>query len=440
MRVSRRKVLYGAFGAAFALPWLEAFAPQGARADQERPKRFIVLFSPNGSLPGVTAESEPGSRFELTPVLAPLAEHRSDLVVIEGLNQQGGGGDQHQNGMGGFLTGTPLNAGTFGGVQAPPAGWASGPSIDQRLAEIIGQETKLASLELGVQVGPADNWGRMSYRASNQPVPPEDDPAAVYARVFADLHTDPQVLEQLRSRQRSILDAVHGEYQRMSRKLGQADRQRLEAHATAVREIELRLSRPPIAGGAACRDPALAQVPDHLANDEYPAISALQLDLLVMALACDITRVASLQWSRSVSQTRFTWLGIQEGHHDLSHLDDDDEVAVDKLTRINAWYAGELARLITKLKEIPDGEGTLFDSTLILWGNELAKGNTHSRENARYVLAGSGGGAIPTGRLVRYAGRPHNDLLVTLLNAMGVPDRSFGRPEWNQGPLPDLLA
>jgi hypothetical protein len=434
-RSSRRAVLRGAFGAALALPWLEAYAPSRARAQSARPKRFIALFSPNGTLPW----AEGGELdYELLPILQPLAAHRDDLLILEGLNQQGRGGDQHQNGIGGLFTGAPLNSGPWGGVQAPPAGWASGPSIDQRIADVHGGTTKLASLELGVQVGPADNWGRICYRASNQPLPPETDPRAVYERVFAELHTDPAVLAQRRARQQSILDAVQGEYRRVSQQLGAADRARLDAHATAVRELELRLTRSASFSGAACADPVLGAVPDVNANDEYPRVTALQIDLLVMALACDVTRVASLQWSRSVSQTRFTWLGIQEGHHDLSHLGDDNAAGIEKLTRINAWYAAEIARLLDKLKAVPDGDGTLFDSTQVLWGNELAKGNTHSRNGARYLLAGSAGGAVRTGRRLRFDGAPHNDLLVSVLQAFDLPDTTFGQAEWCRGPLSGL--
>ena len=173
-------------------------------------------------------------------------------------------------------------------------------------------------------------------------------------------------------------------------------------------------------------------------NDAFPAIGAHQRDLLVTALACGRTQVASQQWSRSVSQTRFTWLGIQESHHDLSHRPDDDLDAQDKLLRINNWYAGQFAALIAALKAVPEGSGTLFDNCLLLWCNELGRGNTHSRDNAPFVLAGSAGGALRTGRYLEYADVPHNDLLVSILNVMGVPDTVFGKPEWCSGPLTDL--
>ena len=440
--LSRRTVLRGLGGAAIALPWLEALAPRRASADAPpAPKRFIVMFSANGTLPPRWVPSGGETDFTLSPILSPLAEHRDDLVIIQGVDQQGAGGDAHQIGIGGMLTGAPLNTGPFAGVGAPPAGWASGPSVDQRIAEEIGIETSLRSLELGVQVGLADNWGRMIYRAANQPLPPEDDPKAVYDRVFADLHTDPAELTRIRERRASILDAVSGEYARLQGRLGSADRARLDSHLTAVREIEKRLAGPTLGQRSECSDPVLSPVAAG-ENDAYPAVGAQQLDLLVMALACDITRVASLQWSRSVSQTRFTWLGINEGHHELSHLSDGDAVAFDKLTRINQWYATQFATLIAKLKAMPEGDGSMLDNTLLLWCNELAKGNIHGHADAPYVLAGRAGGGLRTGRFLSYAGGstvPHNNLLVSLLNAMGLPDTTFGKAEWCQGALSGLV-
>jgi hypothetical protein len=436
-------MLRGLGGAAIALPWLEAMTPRRARAATGPTKRFIVMFSANGTIPPAWTPAPGASEtdFTLSPILSPLEAHKPDLVVISGLEQKGGGGDGHQTGMGGMLTGQMLNAGPFAGVGAAPAGWPMGPSVDQRIADALAVPTKLRSLELGVQVGAADNWGRMIYRAANQPLPPDDDPASIYARVFSDLHTDPAVLARLRRRRQSILDGVGAQFTRISARVGSADRQRLDAHLTAVREIESRLTTDLVVSNAACHDPVITSVPA-TANDSFPAVGALQMDLLTMALACDITRVASLQWSRSVSQTRFSWLSITEGHHDLSHRPDDDLGAVDKLTRINTWYAQQLASLISRLKTTPDGSGgTLFDNTLILWCNELAKGNTHGRAGAPYVLAGGVGGALRTGRFLRYDGQslPHNNLLVSILNAMDVPDRTFGKPDWCTGPLTGLL-
>ena len=441
-RLSRRTILRGAGGAAIALPWLEAMRPRRARAAATAPvKRFVVMFSANGTLPTQWTPTGSETSFTLSPILTPLAAHQADLVIVQGLYQQGAGGDGHQNGIGGMLTGSPLNPGPFAGVGAPPAGWATGPSIDQRIAEALAVPTPYRSLELGVQVGAADNWGRMIYQAANQPLPPTDDPAAVYDGVFTDLHTDPAVLARLRARRQSILDAVGAEYTRISGQLGSADRQRLDAHLQAVREVEVRLTTDLVQNNPACHDPTDTAVAAQ-ANDSFPAVGALQMDLLTMALACDLTRVASLQWSRSVSQVRFTWLGIPDGHHDLSHRSDTDTDAVNKLTQINTWYAQQMAGLIDRLKNTPDANGgTLFDNTIVLWCNELAKGNTHSRQDAPYVLAGNGGGPLQTGRFVSYEGQslPHNTLMVSLLNALDIPDTTFGKPDWCNGPLPGLV-
>jgi hypothetical protein len=440
---SRRSVLRGAFGAAVGLPWLESLVSRRARAAAPTfPTRFVVMFSPNGTLPGAWTPTGTENSFTLSPILAPLAAHQSNLVVVHGVDQRGGGGDGHQNGIGGMLTGQTLNAGPFAGAGSAPAGWPNGPSVDQRIAEVLGNDTKLRSLELGVQVGAADNWGRMIYRAANQPLPPEDDPAQVYANVFADLHGDPTALAALRARRKSILDTVGAQYTRIGARLSVADRARLDQHLTAVREVESRLTTPFASATAACHDPGPAPTPATTNNDDFPAIGALQLDLLTMALACDITRVASLQWSRSVSQVRFTWLDptITVGHHDLSHRPDNDADAVDKLKRINAWYATQMATLMTKLAAIPEGDGTLLDHTLILWCNELAIGNIHSRIDAPYVLGGRAGGRLTTGRFVSYDGDvPHNNLLVSILNAMGIPDQTFGKSDWCTGPLPGLV-
>ncbi|HEY6476659.1 MAG TPA: DUF1552 domain-containing protein [Polyangia bacterium] len=438
--ISRRTILRGVGGAAIALPFLEAMRPRKTRA-AAAPKRFVVMFSANGTLPTAWTPTGTEQSFTLSPILSPLAAHQADLVIVQGLLQEGGGGDGHQNGIGGMLTGCPLNPGPFAGVGAPPAGWPTGPSVDQRIADGLAVPTPFRSLELGVQVGAADNWGRMIYQAANQPLPPIDDPAAVYDTVFSDLHTDPAVLAQKRARHKSILDAVGGEYARVSGQLGSADKQRLDAHLQAVREIETRLTTDLTENNPACSDPTVASVAAQ-SNDSFPDVGGIQMDLLAMAFACDLTRVASLQWSRSVSQVRFTWLGIPDGHHDLSHRSDTDADAVNKLTQINTWYAQQMAGLISRLKSTPDGAGgTLFDNTMVVWTNELAKGNTHSRQDAPYVIAGNAGGPLATGRFLSYEGQGlnHNNLMVSILNAMGIPDTTFGEADWCTGPLAGLL-
>jgi Protein of unknown function (DUF1552) len=436
----RRRAFLRAAGAVVTLPLLEAMRPTAARA-ATAPKRFVVMFSPNGTIYPNWVPTGGETDFVLSPILQPLAPVRSDLVVISGLFQQGGGGDGHQNGIGGMLTGQSLNPGPFqGGGNSGTSGWAGGISVDQRIAAKIGGGTRFRSLELGVQVASADNWSRMSYLGSDRPLPPEDSPLGAYMRLFAGASASPEEVARLRARRRSVLDAVKVQFDAVSARVGTADRARLDAHATSIREIENRLDV--TASTATCNDPGAPALPANpTANDSFPAVGKLQMDLLALALSCDLTRVASLQWSRSVSQVRFTWLGIREGHHDLSHLADDDTQAVGKLTQINTWYAQQFAYLVGKLAGTIEVDGSrLLDSSLLLWCNELGKGNAHSRKLAPYVLAGSAGGALRTGRFLNYTGdQPHNDLLVSLLQAMDVPATTFGKVEWCHGPLAGVL-
>jgi hypothetical protein len=247
----------------------------------------------------------------------------------------------------------------------------------------------------------------------------------------------------LRARKKSILDAVQDQLRAVSARLGTHDRARLDQHATALRDIETRLDAQAMPS-MSCADPGLPSLPSSLTdNDSFPALGRLQMDLLAVALACDLTRVASLMWSRSVSMARFTWLSpsIVEPHHDLSHKPDDDTASQDKLTRINGWYAAQFAYLLGKLADAQETDGTrVLDNTLLLWCNELGKGNTHSRQSAPYLLAGRAGGALRTGRFLSYQGDPpHNNLLVSLLQAMDVSIAKFGKDDWCTGPLSGLL-
>jgi hypothetical protein len=172
-----------------------------------------------------------------------------------------------------------------------------------------------------------------------------------------------------------------------------------------------------------------------------PEIAKLHMDMMAMAFACDVTRVASLMWTQSTAGHIYSWLGdeIREGHHSLAHKGDEDTQKVAQNTEINRWHAEQLAYFIQKLKEIPEGDGTVFDNTVILWTNEQAKGNNHDRRNMPFVLAGSAGGYFRTGRFISQSSETgHNKLLVSLMNAMGIEGDTFGNPDYGTGPIADL--
>jgi hypothetical protein len=455
--LDRRTFLRGAGGAAIALPFLGAMGCGRSNGDKALgktmaagglfPKRFLVFFSANGTVRENWAPTGSEYDFQLSPILSPLEAHKQNLVILDGVDMVSarfGPGDGHQKGMGHMLTGVELLEGDLfvGGGDVPPtSGWGGGISIDQAIANKIGGTTRFKSLELGVQVGGGTVWSRMSYLGADQPVPPEDDPYAAWDRIFADLSDDPFGAEQLRGKRHAVLDAVMDDYRTLNAKLGAEDKRRLDNHLTAISEVASRLDNGATLGGS-CEQPDLGAPINIGANDNYPLVGQLQMDLLVMALACDLTRVGSIQWSRSVSNKVFSWLdpAVPEGHHDLSHEGDSNGAAMDKISRINTWYAGQLGYLIQKLAEIPEGDGTLLDNTCILWCNELGRGNSHTRNDVPWVLAGSAGGAIETGRFLSYSGdTPHNNLMVSLLNAYDDDATNFGNPTYCTGPLSGLL-
>ena len=434
-RFSRRALL-GSLGAAGVvapfLPLLNSHAAPG-----DFPARLILLFSPNGTIHENWVPTGTTDDWTLSPILAPLADFQDQLIVLDGLEVlRAGPGDGHQMGMACLWTGNQLlEGGEFPGGDGGSAGWGGGISIDQEIANAIGTETPYKSLEFGVQTGGASVWSRQCYAGANQPLAPEDSPAAAFDRLFGDLDIDTAELDKLKAERASVIDLVKGDLDRLSTRYGADDKLKVEAHLDAIRAIEMRnnLAVP------ACEIPIVDTSGDHGSNDNFPTVSRLQIDLMVMALACDLTRVASLQWSASVSGTRFSWLGIDAGHHDISHLGDGDAAMVDRMTAINTWYAGEVAYLLQKLAEVPEGDGTMLDNTIVVWGNELSRGNSHGNHPVPFVIAGGGAGAMQPGRFLQYDREPHNRMLVSLAHAMGVPSlQSFGNNDPGSGGLSGL--
>jgi hypothetical protein len=439
----RRALLRGALGAAIGLPFLNVMARDAGAAPF--PKRLVIFFSANGTIPEAWTPGGSEQNFTLGPILTPLAPYKEKILVLDDVDNvaaRNGPGDGHQTGMGCMLTGTELLEGTEfceGDCSDPTqtVGWGGGISVDQHIAKKVGGSTKFGSLEFGVQVQSSDIWSAMSYAGPDQPIPPEDDPRQAFDRIFGELTQDPLGLKKRKDMRRSVLDQVSADFRRLDARLGAEDRKKLANHLTSVREIEKRLDAGGELGGA-CELPSPGNIEDIYESENFPAIGKLQMDLLVMALACDLTRVTSIQWARSVSNKQFSWLGIPEGHHDLSHVGDSDQNARNKLIKINTWYAEQFAYLLGALDAVPEGDGTLLDNTAVLWCNELGVGNSHTRDDIPFVLAGSCGGYFRTGRYLKYDGAPHNNLLLSLCHAMGVEGSSFGNPAYCTGPLANL--
>lgn len=439
-RIHRRALLRGAGGVALSLPLLEAMAGRGAAQDKP-PKRVLIWYTPNGTVPA-NFWPEADADFLSSPILSveELSSHRDDLLLVKGVDMTSattGPGDAHQKGTGQCLTAIALQEGAFSGDAGQSAGWAGGISVDQRIAQVIGGETRFPSLELGVLVSGASVKSRINYRGPGQPLPPESDPARAYRRLFGDPSVDAEAQEKAMARRRAVLDLVSGEYGALRRKLGQSDRNKVDIHLASIADIQARLQKVDVTFEGQCQPLDVGSL-DATRVANMPALGKLQMDLMALAFACDLTRVGTLMWTHSTADYVFDFVGddIKDGHHSLAHKGDQDLPKVDQNTRINRWYMQQLGYLIAKLKSIPEGDGSVFDNTVIFCTNEQSKGNNHDRRGMPYLLAGSCGGQIQTGRLLDAGGAvPHNRLLVALLHSMGLQDDSFGDPAYAGTPL-----
>jgi hypothetical protein len=306
------------------------------------------------------------------------------------------------------------------------------------VAKVVGQGTLLSSLELGVHALDNDVQGRISYSGPAQPLPPMNDPLSVFTRLFSNLDVNAgSEVERLRARRQSVLDTVRDQFGALAPRLSSSDRSKLDAHLTLVRDVERRLTGE-TSTTSECAAPERPPVLDSTNESDIPTIADLEIDLLALAFACDLTRVASLQFSTALNRVRYPWINSAGEGHMLSHSGSSDTLAKAQLVARDTWHSGRLARLLKRLSEIPEGNGTALDNTLVLWGNEVAVGSTHAHTDLPFLMAG-GGWYFRTGRTLTYQAASHNNLLVSVLNAMGVPSQTFGNPSVCTGELPGLV-
>jgi hypothetical protein len=432
---TRREFVHELGLSAGAIPFVMNLPGLGFANTAGRKQRLVVMFSPNGTVPKNFWPDQVGEDFSLKEILRPLEPYRSQTLILNGVcNRVRGDGDSHMRGMGCLLTGIELFPGNIQGGSHTPAGWASGISIDQEIRNFFQgrpeSRTRFGSLELGVQVRErADPWTRMVFAGPNKPIAPINDPYQMLAKLYGRLQ-DREVV-------RSVLDDVQADLQRVRAAVGDEDRELLDEHQTFVREAEREIEA---AERAPQAEPPELQPGVKNENDNMPQLSRMQIDLLVNSLRFDLARVATLQYTHSVGQARMRWLGIEEGHHELSHHPDSNEDSQEKLTRINKWFCEQLVYLVGKLDETPEpgGDGSLLDNTTVIWTNELGKGNSHTLNDIPFVLVGGGMG-FRMGRSLKYDRLPHNRLLLALARAVGHPLETFGKPELcTGGVLPEL--
>jgi hypothetical protein len=445
--ISRRKLLRGLGGLSVALT-SPVWRPATAFAAGTPNKRFIGVFTANGTVPKTffPAGTAADAPLTLGPILEPLAKYKDHMLVLSGVHmlstiRAGLPGGPHMKGPGAMFTGGSLLPGSFTG-SGGPAGYADRISVDQMIASRIGTASKFPSLEFGVRIEGQEPLRVISYRGSNKPNIAVDDPWQVYTRVFGDAAigmSNPQMAQQILAERKSVLDFLKDDIGRLSTRFTVGDRARLDSHLEGIRSIERQLT----AGGTlTCASPTLPARIDPRAMNNFPTIGRLQTDLMLMALTCGMTKVASFMWANADSWQHFPWIGIDEEHHELSHAGPSDAVAMEKLTKINRWHSEQMAYLFDRLTATADPEGgTLFDNTLILWGNELGEGNTHTYKNIPWVLAGGGNSYFKMGRYLQYKDVSHCNLLLSVCHAMGLGDvTTFGVPELCTGPLPGLAV
>jgi hypothetical protein len=431
--ITRRAALQG-MGVAVGLPFLESLMPAVGQAATAAapPRRMAFIYVPNGVNMAEWTPTTLGSGFALPRTLEPLAPFRNELLVLSGLTcdkarPNGDGPGDHARAMAAFLTGRQARKTDGANIRA-------GISVDQAAAQRIGSGTRFPSLEIGCeggrQAGNCDSGyscaysSNLSWRSENTPNPKETNPRFLFSRLFS--NRVPGEADRARAQReqlnQSVLDFVREDANRLRSRLGAADLRRMDEYLTSIREIERRVQQ------ANNIDPATTggiQRPLGIPSD-YRQHIRLMTDLLVLALQTDMTRVATFVYANEGSNRNYRVINIADGHHDLSHHRyDRDKLA--KLHQINRFHIEQLAYLLGRLKGIREGNSTLLDNCMIMYGSGNGDGNRHNHDDLPILLAGRAGGTLKTGRHVRYPrNTPLCNLYLEMLDRMGVREERFG--------------
>ena len=426
MSLDRRTFLRGV-GATIALPFLDAMAPALSAASSAAAPvpRVGFFYVPNGMfLPNFHPAGEGGTDFTFTPILKPLEPFRSRLNVLSGLSNRGvissnEGGGVHTRAHAGWLNGV-LPKRTEG------ADITAGKTIDQYAADTLGNDTLLRSLELTTESsfmsGNCENGyscaylNSTSWRTANTPLPHERDPRVVFQRLFGDGGSVAARMEQMRT-DRSILDSVGESMRRLEHRLGIGDKRMVADYLDSVREVELRIQK---AEQSNASTPLPTIVQPAGVPEEYDEHAKLLIDLLALAYQADVTRVSCMQIARESSTRTYPTIGVPEGHHPVSHHQNDPH-NIEQNTKINAYHMSLFARFVEKLSETPDGDGTLLDHSVLVYGAGMGDGDHHTPVDLPIAVVGAACGQLKGGRHIKYAmDTPFMNLGLSLLDKVGV--------------------
>jgi hypothetical protein len=432
-KVLPRRTFLRGFGAAVALPLLDSMVPALRAATSAKPARRLgVIYVPNGVIMDRWTPAADGAGFELTPTLLPLEQFREQVLLISGLDDKPaiplpneGAGD-HARAAATFLTGVHVKKTEGADLQA-------GVSMDQLAARALGKETQIGSLELTLEyaemLGACDAGYSCAYsntiawRSPTTPLPMEVDPRAVFQRLFGDGDSTDRASRMARIREdQSLLDELVDDVARLGRGLGPRDRLKLSEYLEAIRDVERRIQR---AEEQSARELPVMERPAGVPSS-FEGHAKVMYDLLALAYQADLTRVATFMIGHEVSSRAYPEIGVPDAHHPISHHQGDvDKIA--KCAKVNAFHMQMFAYFLEKLRSIREGDGSLLDSSIILYGSGMSDGNQHSHLNLPIMLAGGGAGHLKGGRHLRFPkDTPVTNLHLTLLDKLAVPMDAFG--------------
>jgi hypothetical protein len=447
--VSRRSLLRG-MGAALALPMLDAMVPalsaMSKTAAKVSPNRMVFCYVPNGIDMRNWRPETLGRSFDLPKILQPLASVRNDITVFTGLKDHNGealgdGPGDHARAAASFLTGVHPRKTAGSDISV-------GTSVDQVAAQKIGNQTRLASLELGIEdghlAGNCDSGyacayvNSISWRSATVPNPPEVNPRSVFERLFGSEENagDPAARARNARIDQSILDLVSDDTKALSRNLGNTDRRKLDEYLTAVREVERQVQMSEKQALANTLAVPTMDKPDGIPL-EYGEHAQLMFNLMALALQTDITRISTFMMAREGSNRGYREIGVPDGHHGLSHHRNDPAL-MDKVAAINHYHMQQFATFVEKLKATPDGDGSLLDHTMIVYGSGISDGNKHNHDDLPVMLAG-GNRVFNQGRHVKLSeSTPVANLYLSMLDAMNVPTEQLGDSQGRLNALSEL--
>ena len=431
-----RRAFLGGAAAAIGLPWLEAMGPVREASAQVggMPQRLLAFYVPNGIHMAAWTPSSTGAGYDVKTILQPLADAEllDDVLVISGLRNDPGrpdGPGDHAGGTSAFLTATK--------VTKSETIITNGTSMDHVYAQHIGGETPMPSMQLGIEgganVGGCDSGYGCVYSRNiswngNTPLSKLTSPQTAFDLLFSGFDPEATAAELAirRERRLSVLDHALTDAQVLSGKLGQTDRVKLQEYLDSVRDLETRIQNE--AGVPTCElEPGFPVDPA-----DFVSHVRIMVDVMVKAFQCDRTRVISFMLGNAGSGRDYGFIGAPGGHHYLSHHNN-QQSHFDALTIINTWEIAQFAYLLEQLKAQPEGDGTLLDNCMVFFSSEIEDGNTHAHHNLPVLLAGRGGGTIPTGLHVRYDNQPIANLFIDMLQRLGVDITTFG--DDGTGPL-----